>query len=347
MPRTERRRMPRTRLPCAERRGLPGAERCGLPCARMPRTERRRMSRAERRRMSRARVPGARRRRMSALGPTASGIGLRREHLASLPRELDARTGAVDFVEIVAEAFVRGGSGVRAALERVRAHVPVIAHGVSSSLGGPEPLDRAWLRELKAFLDVMEIPVFSEHVCWSSFGGAHSFELLPLPHTGEAGRWVGARARQLADALERPVWLENVTYYAEPAMHDPGLDGVDLVLIAAEESGASLVLDLANLWVNAENHGRCPHADLARLATRPIGMVHIAGSRFEPAWDVRVDDHASPVPDAVWALHREMLARAGPVPTLVEWDQNVPALERVLHERDRAAGQLRVIEMAA
>jgi hypothetical protein len=261
------------------------------------------------------------------------GIGFRRPHFDALAVELERAPRLVDFVEVVAETFVLGGPRERRALDAVQRNVPVLAHGVSTSLGGPSPLDAAWLAELKRWLDARQIPVFTEHLSWSSSGGAHSLELLTLPFNDASAAWLGRRAQRVAERLERPLWLENTAFYAVQPTSDR--DVGEWTTMALRAAGAGLLLDLANLWVNAENHGRDAHADLSCLPLDRVKQVHLAGSRFEPAWQVRVDDHASAIPEPVLALYRHLLERVGPVPTLIEWDQNVPSLEVLLHEVER------------
>lgn len=264
---------------------------------------------------------------------TGVGIGFRRPHFDALAIELARAPGLVDFVEVVAETFVLGGVRERRALEAVRRDVPVLAHGVSMSLGGPSPLEEAWLTRLKAWLDAYAIPVFTEHLAWSSAGERHALELLTLPFTEASSLWLGRRARHVAARLERPLWLENTSFYAiQPTS---SCDVIDWTRATLEVADAGLLLDLANLWVNAENHGRDASADLRATPLHRVRQVHLAGSRFEPAWAVRVDDHASAIPSPVLELYAQLVEQVGPVPTLIEWDQNVPPLATLFEEVER------------
>jgi len=258
------------------------------------------------------------------------GIGFRRPHFDALPALLEARPTAVDFVEVVAETFVLGGPHEARALERIQRCVPVLAHGVSSSIGGPTPFDEDWTSALKHWLERHRLTEFTEHLSWSSAGGAHSLELLPLPFHTDSARWAAARTRELSERLERPVWLENTAFYAVQPGSEQDLSAWTTEVL--ERADCGLLLDLANLWVNAVNHDRDPEADLLAMPLHRVRQVHLAGSRFEEAWGVRVDDHASAIPAEVLSLYQKLMARIGPVPTLVEWDQSIPTLDVLLDE---------------
>jgi uncharacterized protein (UPF0276 family) len=185
------------------------------------------------------------------------------------------------------------------------------------------------LAELSRHLDA---PFFSDHLCYSSLAGHELFDLLPLPFTELAADRAAANARALSETVGRPLLLENITYYATM----PGSEMTEGAFVARvlEASGAGLLLDVNNVYVNARNHGEDPLSLLLSLPLHRVRQIHLAG--FTVDGDVYLDTHSSAVAEPVWALYREALIRVGPVPTLIEWDQKIPSLDRVLDEADRA-----------
>lgn len=260
--------------------------------------------------------------------PQGVGIGLRREHFAAI----EASTRPVDWLEIIPENYVGHGGRVRRHLERCRERWPVVAHGVSLSLGGPDPLPVDYVAELKQLLDELDAPYYTDHLCYATIGGVNFYDLLPVPFTEEAVRHCAGRIRELADRLERPVAVENVSYYA--VMPGARMSEGQFVSAVVQEAGCSLLLDVNNVYVNACNHGEDPLTSLLALPLAQTRQIHIAGHIEEG--DRLIDNHGRPVIDPVWVLLREALQRVGPVPTLLEWDTDIPALDRVLDEADRA-----------
>ncbi|MCA9611612.1 MAG: DUF692 domain-containing protein [Myxococcales bacterium] len=255
------------------------------------------------------------------------GVGLRRVHLdAVLVTER-----RVDELEIVPENYVGFGGRARAKLDRVAERFPLSVHGVGLSLGGPDALDRDFLASLATLLDDFDVPSFSEHACFSRVGDAHSLDLLPLPFTEEAARWLGRRTREAAERLERPVALENVTYYA--TMPTSVLDEGAFLRAVLEEADGSLLLDVNNVFVNAKNHGRDPSEVLASLPLERTTRIHLADHREEDG--VLLDDHSGPPRAAVMRLYVEALRRIGrPVPTVIEWDHGLRDLDALLDAAD-------------
>ncbi|HEX9621134.1 MAG TPA: DUF692 domain-containing protein [Polyangiaceae bacterium] len=256
------------------------------------------------------------------------GIGLRRE----LADQLFATERSVDWLEIIPENFLTQGGWRRATLERALERWPVVSHGVCLSVGGPEPLDTDYLEKLRRLLDRLGTPFFSDHACYERAHGLFFNDLLPLPFTQEAALWAARRAREVAERVERPLVLENITYYAE--MPTSVLSEGEFLRLLLEESGCGLLLDVNNVYVNAVNHGRAPRDVLFELPLDRVRQIHLAGHERED--DILLDNHGSAVCDEVWALYREVLERVGPKPTLIEWDTNIPPLDRVLDEADRA-----------
>lgn len=265
---------------------------------------------------------------MLVQAPHGVGIGLRREHFASI----EACERQVDWLEIIPENYVGHGGRARRNLERCRERWPVIAHGVSLSLGGPDPLPEPYVTGLRRLLDEVGAPFYTDHLCYATIDGVNFYDLLPLPFTEEAVRHTAGRIRELADRLERPVAVENITYYA--VMPGGHMSEGQFVSAVVEEAGCGLLLDVNNVYVNARNHGEDPLAVLEALPLHRTMQIHIAGHVHEGGR--LLDTHGRPLVEPVWWLYEQALARVGPVPTLLEWDTDIPALDRVLDEADRA-----------
>ncbi|MCA9710490.1 MAG: DUF692 domain-containing protein, partial [Myxococcales bacterium] len=215
---------------------------------------------------------------------------------------------------------------------RCRERWPVVAHGVSLSLGGPDPLPAEYVAGLKQLLDELDAPFYTDHLCYATIGGVNFYDLLPIPFTDEAVRHCAGRIRELADRLERPVAVENISYYA--VMPGAAMTEGQFVRAVVEEAGCGLLLDVNNVYVNACNHGEDPRASLLALPLEHTRQIHIAG-HIEEGGRV-LDTHGRPLVEPVWELLRLALSRVGPVPTLLEWDTDIPPLDRVLDEADRA-----------
>jgi len=259
------------------------------------------------------------------------GIGLRRDHFAEIATIGAARalTG-LDFVEIIPENYVGCGGRARAVLDDVRAQMPVLVHGVSLSVGGPEPLDVEWLSALKTFCDALEVPFVTEHLSFASARGVAFHELLPLPMSDACVAHVVERVRLTTQVLERALLLENPSALARM----PGdLDEGRFTTRVLEESGASLLLDVNNVYVTAMNTGLDPRALLASMPLSRVRQIHVAGHRaIEGAL---VDTHEGPVSDPVLSLLDVAVRRCGDVPVLLEWDTHIPPLARVKEEAAR------------
>jgi len=260
--------------------------------------------------------------------PHGVGIGLRREHFAAI----EACTRPIDWLEIIPENYVGRGGFVRRHLERCRERWPVVAHGVSLSLGGPDPLDAEYVESLKQLLDELEAPFYTDHLCYATIDGVNFYDLLPVPFTEEAVHHCAARIRELSDRLERPVAVENVSYYA--VMPGSRMSEGEFVSAVVQEAGCGLLLDVNNVYVNACNHGEDPVAALESLPLASARQIHIAGHIEEGGR--LIDTHGRPLVEPVWSLFRRALELVGPVPTLLEWDTDIPSLDRVLDEADRA-----------
>ncbi|MEW6431227.1 MAG: DUF692 domain-containing protein [Myxococcota bacterium] len=256
------------------------------------------------------------------------GIGLRTQHFA----QLLAEGLSVGLVEAISENFMGRGGRPLAVLERVRRDSPVVLHGVSLSIGGLDPIPDEYLRQLAELRRRVDAAWVSDHFSFGSVRGHASHDLWPLPFTEETVRHVVARVQQVQDALGQRLVLENVSSYVEYASSE--LTEWEFVREVAERADCELLLDVNNVYVNAVNHGFDAKAYLAALPSRRIRQLHLAGHL--DCGTHLFDHHGAPVADPVWALYRECVRLHGPVPTIIEWDEDVPSLERVLEESARA-----------
>ena len=210
---------------------------------------------------------------------------------------------------------------------------PLVSHSVSLSIGGPDPLDGALLTAIEALRQQVGFAWWSDHLCYSTVNGAHLHDLFPLPATEEAVEHVARRVREAQARVDAPFLLENVSFYS----HMPGgtLEDSDFVRQVVERAGCGLLLDVNNVYVNALNHGFDARAYIDRMPLASVRELHLAG--HTPMDGVIIDTHIGPIPDGVWDLYRYTLQRAGRlIPTLIEWDQEIPPVDGVLDEVDRA-----------
>ena len=261
------------------------------------------------------------------LAHASAGLGLRRALLDPL---LDLDAGAVDFLECAPDNWIGVGGRLGEALQDLSARLPLSCHGLSLSLGGPDPLDLAFLARTRDFLDRHAVALYSEHLSYCTDGG-HLYDLMPIPFTDEAVRHVAARIRQAQDALGRRIAVENVSYYAAPWQ---AMDEADFVNAVLDEADCDLLLDVNNVYVNAINAGYDAHAFLARMPGARIASYHVAG-HYDEADDLKVDTHGADVKDAVWALLAEAYRLHGVRPTLLERDFNFPPMPVLLGEVQR------------
>ena len=264
------------------------------------------------------------------------GLGLRPDHYSAILAE----TPRVDWFEAITENYLIAGGRPLHHLERIRATHPVALHGVSLSIGGSDPLDRDYLRKLRALSERVEPIWISDHLCWTGVDGLNLHDLLPLPYTDEALAHVAGRVRQVQDILGRRILLENVSSYVEyteAAMPEP-----QFLAEVARRSGCGILLDVNNVYVAARNHGFDPWGYLRAIPRGIVDEIHLAGhvcNRFDGG-ELLIDTHSRPVADPVWALYRAALKRFGPVPTLIEWDADLPPLQTLLVEAYTADSML-------
>jgi uncharacterized protein (UPF0276 family) len=224
------------------------------------------------------------------------------------------------------------GGNPRRVLREVRARYPVVLHGVSLSIGSVDPLDAAYLDRLTQLAAEVEPAWVSDHLCWGSFGGRHAHDLLPLPYTEEALAHVAGRVLAVQDRLKRQILIENVSSYVS-YRHSTMSEWEFLAELCAR-TDCGLLLDVNNVFVSAHNHAFAPRAFLDGLPRDRVRQIHLAGHSIEGP--LLLDTHDHPVCDGVWELYRHAVTRFGRVSTLIEWDDHIPPLERVLEESVRA-----------
>jgi uncharacterized protein (UPF0276 family) len=256
------------------------------------------------------------------------GIGLRTVHYSAV---LDEQP-RIDWFEVISENFMVAGGNPRRVLQKVRERYPVVLHGVSMSLGSSDELDERYLDALARLAAEIEPAWISDHVCWSSLGGHRAHDLWPLPYTEEALVHLAARIARVQERLGRRILVENVSSYLEYA-HST-MPEWEFLAALAERSDCGLLLDVNNVFVSAHNHGFDPYAFLAGIPVGRIGQVHLAGHSDHGTH--LLDTHDHPVSDGVWDLYRAAVGRFGAVSTLVEWDDHIPPLARVVEESRRA-----------
>ena len=262
-----------------------------------------------------------------ALPPCSAGLGLRRALLDEL---IEAPAGAFDFLECAPDNWIGVGGASGEKLATLSARHRLTCHGLSLSLGGPDPLDIAFLQRTRQFLDRHHVTLYSEHLSYCSADG-HLYDLLPIPFTDEAVHHVCGRIRQVQDVLGRRIAIENVSYYAAPYQALAETDFVNAVLAEAD---CDLLLDVNNVFVNAINQGYEPRAFIEAMPSARIASYHVAG-HFDEAEDLKIDTHGADVKHAVWELLAHGYRVHGVRPTLLERDFNFPPLPVLLEEVQR------------
>jgi len=254
---------------------------------------------------------------------TGAGLGLRR----SLLEALSSADDAVDFMEVAPENWINVGGRFGRQLREYTERYPLLCHGLSLSIAGPAELDWELLKNIKQFMRDHQVRCYSEHLSYCSDEG-HLYDLLPIPFTGDAVKFVANRIRQVQDFLEQPLAIENISYYAAPQQE---LSEIDFICAVLEEADCHLLLDVNNIYVNSVNHGYDAEDYLAALPGDRIAYGHIAG-HFVEAEDLLVDTHGADVIDPVWGLLDSAYQHFGVFPTLLERDFNVPPVDELLAE---------------
>ena len=266
---------------------------------------------------------------MNRLLPKSAGIGLRAPHVA----QVLAERPPVPWFEVHSENYFADGGQALAALDRIRADYTVSLHGVGLSLGSTDPLDTGHLAKLKRLAVRVEPALVSEHLCWSSVNGRHYNDLLPLPYTTEALDHVCGRVSAVQDFLGRKILVENVSSYL--TFPETTIPEYEFVVAVAARTGCGLLVDVNNIYVNARNHGIDADAYLAAIPPSMVAEIHLAG--FDASGPCLIDTHGAPVAPDVWSLYERALRLFGRVPTLIEWDTDIPGF--AVLEREAATAQ--------
>ena len=254
------------------------------------------------------------------------GLGLRREMLDELLEHVPKQ---IDFLEVAPENWLKLGGRFKKQFKTLTDANNFVCHGLSLSIGSPEPLDIEFIKSLKVFFDQHNIKMFSEHLSYCS-GQGHMYDLMPIPFTEEAIAHVVPRIKQVQDILERPVAMENVSYYGAPGQELSELEFTTEIL---EQADCKLLVDVNNIYVNSINHGYDANTFLAGLPTKRIAYGHVAG-HYNEANDLIVDTHGADVIDPVWELLDKAYKLHGVFPTLLERDFNIPEINVLTKELD-------------
>ncbi|GAA4344351.1 DUF692 domain-containing protein [Variovorax defluvii] len=262
-----------------------------------------------------------------------TGIGLRPEHW----REFTETRPPVGFIEAHSENyFGRGGKPLHFLLSARESHA-LSLHGVGLSIGSVDPLCERHLARLAELVHLLEPALVSDHLCWTSVGGVHANDLLPLPYTEEALAHVVARVQQVQDFLGRPILLENLSAYLDYVQST--VPEWEFLAEVAARSGCGVLLDVNNIHVSAHNLGFDPLHYIDAMPRAAVQEMHLAGftrNVLDDGAEILIDTHSAPVADAVWGLYAAAVERFGPVPTLIEWDADLPPLPALAAEADKA-----------
>jgi len=265
--------------------------------------------------------------------PIGVGVGLKAQHYEAVL----ARSPAADFFEIHAENYMGAGGPPHHYLSRIREAYPLSVHGVGLSIGAEADIDEAHLDRLAALLQRYQPASFSEHLAWSSHGGACFNDLLPVPYDLNTLLRVCTHIDRVQERLQRRMLLENPATYVEFANNT--LSEPEFIAEVQRRTGCGLLLDVTNVFVSCTNHHKDPQAYIDALPLSPVGEIHLAGfaaDRDAAGVPLLIDAHGSRVADTVRDLYRYALERTGPAATLIEWDNDIPSFERLIEEAQRA-----------
>ncbi|MBM3599420.1 MAG: DUF692 domain-containing protein [Alphaproteobacteria bacterium] len=265
---------------------------------------------------------------MTTSGITGFGLGLRPEHYEAIQTDRPA----VDWLECISENYLVAGGKPIHYLDRIRRDWPIVLHGVSLSVGGADPLDLDYLDQLGRLARRVEPAWISDHLCWTGRGGVNMHDLLPLPYTEEALTHVVKRIGRVQDLLDRQVLIENVSTYV--TYKHSAMPEWEFLSAVARRADCLILLDVNNIYVSAFNHGFDPLAYVAGVPAERVRQIHLAGHRNYGSHII--DTHDQPVIDPVWRLYGETIRRLGPVPTMIERDDEIPPLAELVAELDRA-----------
>jgi uncharacterized protein len=272
--------------------------------------------------------PSIRERLHDSTTPTGVGLGLRAELMAAI--HAGEAAGKVAFFEVSPENYIRRGGRLRNWFEAIAEREPIITHGLMMSLGATDPLDADYFADLREFLARHGRSWHSDHLCFSSHDGAILHDLLPLPLDEASARRVAGRIREAQDRLERPLAIENISYYLP--VGEPQLSEAEFVSLVCEEADCGLLLDVNNIYVNSKNFGFDVHEMLAGYPLERVVQMHVAGHTRWERFDMVLDDHGAAAEPTVHALMQRVVEQVGPIPVLLERDKQIPPLAELLDE---------------
>jgi len=230
--------------------------------------------------------------------------------------------------------MVRGGRPLEV-LQRVREHYPIVMHGVSLSIGSTDPLNRAYLAQLKSLAERFQPAWISDHLCWTGVGGRNLHDLMPLPYTEESVARVVPRIREVQDFLGCRIVIENVSSYM--AYRDSRLTEWEFLGAIADQADCAILLDVNNVFVNAHNHNFAAETYIDSIPPERVVQIHLAGHQDHGAY--LLDTHDHPVREEVWRLYERAVCRFGPVSTLIEWDDKIPDFSWLQAAAEEARGR--------
>ncbi|WP_428356225.1 HvfB family MNIO-type RiPP peptide maturase [Methyloprofundus sp.] len=267
---------------------------------------------------------------MNKINLAGSGLSLRREHMGAL---MDDTPFVLDFFEIAPENYLDLGGKKARDFRWFSERYPIVAHGLSLSLGGPDPLDEAFLLRIKAFMKMHDIALYTEHLSYCADNG-HLYDLLPIPFTEEAVHYVARRIKRTQEILEMPIAIENTSYYAASPIAD--MDELSFINAVLTEADCGLHLDVNNIYVNSVNHYYDAEQFLLGLPGERIKYCHVAG-HDQRSPNLIIDSHGADVIDPVWHLLSTAYQQFGLFPTLLERDFNIPPLADLVEEVEHIA----------
>jgi len=265
--------------------------------------------------------------------PARAGVGLKPQHC----REILKTLPAIGFFEVHAENYMGDGGPPHRYLEQIRTQYPLSVHGVGLSIGGDQPLDKIHLGRLCHLIERYEPESFSEHLAWSTHDTVFLNDLLPVPYDSRTRRRVCEHIDEVQEALGRRMLLENPSTYI--TFEQSEMSETDFLSEIVRRTGCGLLLDVNNVFVSSTNHAYDAKSYLDAFPAHHVGEIHLAGFAEdigEGGERLLIDAHGTPVADAVWKLFERALERTGPVPTLIEWDNDVPAFPVLMNEARKA-----------
>ncbi|PWQ94431.1 DUF692 domain-containing protein [Leucothrix pacifica] len=263
------------------------------------------------------------------------GAGLRHAHI----EEILKNKPNISWLEALSDNYLREGSVHQEYLFEIASYYPVLLHGVGLSIGAADPLNQNYLSQLKALADRLDPPWVSDHLCWSSVHGLATHDLIPLPYTQSTIHHVASRILDVQDYLGRELVIENVSSYLE--YQDSMMPEWEFISEVVEAADCGMLLDVNNVYVSASNHNFSADTYLAAIPAGRVRQLHLGG--YDDRGTHLLDTHGYPVSEPVWALFEKALKKLGPVPTLIEWDNNLPTLDVLLAEVEKAKTIMRKV----